>query len=66
QQRNSKKPKYNDPWARREAWRSNPLFGIGKFHKKLLPGFGTAVVAFTAYVLAEKVLEAPQPEKKHH
>lgn len=42
------------------------MFGIGKMHKKLLPGFGTAVVAFTAFVLAEKVMEAPQADKKHH
>lgn len=57
--------KYYDPWARLESWRRNPIFGIGRFHNKLLPGFGTAVVAFSAYVLAEKVIEAPHTSSTH-
>lgn len=51
-------PLYRDPWARREAWRRSPIFSNRAMFKNIFPGFGIAVVAFTAYVIADNVREA--------
>ncbi len=42
---------YRDPWAKREAWRKHPVFSTASQLRQLFPGFGIAVVAFTAYVV---------------
>ncbi|KAI0675417.1 NADH dehydrogenase 1 beta subcomplex subunit 3 [Trametes maxima] len=47
---------YRDPWAKREAWRKHPVFSRRAMFSKAFPGFGVALVAFTAYVVAENVL----------
>ncbi|KAI3619023.1 nadh-ubiquinone oxidoreductase b12 [Moniliophthora roreri] len=50
-------PLYRDPWAKREAWRQHPLFSKTTMLRNLFPGFGIAVVAFTAYVIADNVYQ---------
>nr|ODN91756.1 hypothetical protein L203_01007 [Cryptococcus depauperatus CBS 7841] len=44
-------PLYRDPWASREAWRKSPIFSNRAMFRNMLPGFGTAIVLFTAYVV---------------
>ncbi|KAH9988431.1 hypothetical protein BJV74DRAFT_463205 [Russula compacta] len=48
----SKFPSLFDPWAKRDAWRRHPVFSNRAMFANLFPGFGIAVVAFSAYVLA--------------
>ncbi|PSR73199.1 hypothetical protein PHLCEN_2v10920 [Hermanssonia centrifuga] len=55
---------FRDPWAKREAWRKHPVFQRSAMVSKMFPGFGVAVVAFTTYVIAEKLLMSPEPS--HH
>ncbi|KAI0058106.1 hypothetical protein BV25DRAFT_1315272 [Artomyces pyxidatus] len=65
-------PKYpllfRDPWAKRDAWRRHPVFSNRAMFANLFPGFGIAVVAFTAYVVADNVYGGLKPaaEEKHH
>ncbi|KIM75519.1 hypothetical protein PILCRDRAFT_78795 [Piloderma croceum F 1598] len=60
-------PLFRDPWARREAWRKHPVFSNRAMFSGLFPGFGIAVVAFTTYVVADKLyLNAKIEEAKHH
>jgi NADH dehydrogenase (ubiquinone) 1 beta subcomplex subunit 3 len=58
-------PLYRDPWAKREAWRKSPIFSQREMFRQALPGFGIAVVAFTAYVIAENLYfkSREHPEK---
>jgi NADH dehydrogenase (ubiquinone) 1 beta subcomplex subunit 3 len=58
-------PLYRDPWAKREAWRKHPIFSTRNMFKSTLPGFGIAVVAFAAYVAAEKLV-LPEKKEDHH
>ncbi|KAH8828012.1 NADH dehydrogenase 1 beta subcomplex subunit 3 [Flagelloscypha sp. PMI_526] len=46
-------PVVRDRWARNEAWRKHPVFQKRAMFANILPGFGTAVVVFTAYVIAD-------------
>ena len=58
---------FRDPWAKREAWRKHPVFSSRAMFSNLFPGFGIAVVAFTAYVVVEKFYRKAQIEEaKHH
>jgi len=60
-------PLFRDPWAKRDAWRKHPIFSNRVMFSGLFPGFGIAVVAFTAYVVADKFyLNAQVEEAKHH
>lgn len=52
---------YRDPWAKREAWRKHPIFSNMNQLRQLFPGFGIAVVAFTAYVAWDN-WKAPKKE----
>ncbi|PAV19039.1 nadh-ubiquinone oxidoreductase b12 [Pyrrhoderma noxium] len=45
----SQQPLFRDPWAKREAWRKHPVFSKVAMFKNLFPGFGIAVVAFSAF-----------------
>ncbi|KAK4051389.1 hypothetical protein OIV83_002873 [Microbotryomycetes sp. JL201] len=45
-----------DPWAKREAWRKSPIFQTRHMFRNLFPGFGIAVVAFTAYVAYDETI----------
>ena len=47
---------FRDPWAKREAWRSHPVFSRRQMFARAFPGFGVAVVAFTAYVIADNLM----------
>ncbi|KII92441.1 hypothetical protein PLICRDRAFT_82979, partial [Plicaturopsis crispa FD-325 SS-3] len=49
-------PLFRDPWAKREAWRKHPVFARTAMFRNLFPGFGIAVVAFTAYVAIDNVV----------
>ncbi|KAF8578015.1 hypothetical protein K439DRAFT_507878 [Ramaria rubella] len=58
---------YRDPWAKHEAWRKHPVFSNRAMFRNLLPGFGTAVVAFTAYVLYDNLFRQTHASSgKHH
>ncbi|KAG8780524.1 hypothetical protein FRC12_022900 [Ceratobasidium sp. 428] len=58
-------PLYRDPWAKREAWRKHPIFSNRAMFKNAFPGFGIALVAFTAYVAAEKFVFSEKKEEHH-
>ena len=58
-------PLYRDPWAKADAWRKLPVFQLRNTVPKALPGFGTAIVAFTCYVIADNFLFKSE-EKQHH
>ena len=60
-------PLFRDPWAKREAWRKHPVFSNRAMFSSLLPGFGTAVVAFTVYVIVDNVyLSKRKPQESGH
>ena len=54
---------FRDPWAKREAWRNHPVFSRRAMFSKAFPGFGVALVAFTAYVIADNMMNKG---KAHH
>ena len=61
-------PLYHDPWAKREAWRKHPVFSKTTALRNMFPGFGIAVVAFTAYVVYDNInkkTKAKEPEGQH-
>ena len=51
----SEGPLYRDPWAKREAWRKAPVFSRRAMFSRAFPGFGVALVAFTAYVVVDNM-----------
>ena len=58
---------FRDPWAKRDAWRKHPVFSNRAMFANFFPGFGIALVAFTAYVIADNVYSGVKPqEAKHH
>ncbi|KPV77604.1 uncharacterized protein RHOBADRAFT_64516 [Rhodotorula graminis WP1] len=61
----SDQPLYRDPWAKREAWRKNPIFSNKSMFRNLFPGFGIAVVAFTAYVAYDNTVNAAKKSSHH-
>ncbi|KAF8235972.1 hypothetical protein L208DRAFT_1391373 [Tricholoma matsutake] len=59
-------PLFRDPWAKREAWRKHPVFSNQVMFRNLFPGFGIAVVAFTAYVVADNIYISQREQSGHH
>ncbi|KAF8810663.1 hypothetical protein BYT27DRAFT_7185761 [Phlegmacium glaucopus] len=59
-------PLFRDPWAKREAWRKSPVFSNRTMFRNLFPGFGIAVVAFTAYVIVDNLYLKTHSSKTHH
>lgn len=59
-------PLFRDPWAKREAWRKSPIFSNRVMFRNLFPGFGIAVAAFTAYVIADNVYLSTQTQDASH
>lgn len=61
-------PLFRDPWAKREAWRHSPVFQQRVMFRNVFPGFGIAVVAFSAYLLADNFIfsAAPNDHNTHH
>ncbi|KAI8074693.1 NADH-ubiquinone oxidoreductase B12 subunit family-domain-containing protein [Gongronella butleri] len=59
----ARRPVYNDPWKRREAWRSHPIFSKASNFKTLFPGLGWATAAFAVYCTYEHFM---LKDKKHH
>jgi NADH dehydrogenase (ubiquinone) 1 beta subcomplex subunit 3 len=59
-------PSFRDPWAKREAWRKSPVFSNRIMFRNFFPGFGIAVVAFTAYVIADNIYLKTQSSDSHH
>ncbi|KDQ57458.1 hypothetical protein JAAARDRAFT_177621 [Jaapia argillacea MUCL 33604] len=57
---------FRDPWAKSDAWRKHPVFAKRAMLSSMFPGFGIAVVAFTAFVVAEKVYLSSKPEQDAH
>ncbi|ORX40527.1 NADH dehydrogenase 1 beta subcomplex subunit 3 [Kockovaella imperatae] len=56
-------PLYRDPWAAREAWRTQGVFDPKYMRRNMFPGLGIATVAFVAYVIYDDYLK---PKVKHH
>ncbi|KAG0151162.1 hypothetical protein CROQUDRAFT_651362 [Cronartium quercuum f. sp. fusiforme G11] len=56
---------YRDPWQQREAWRRHPIFSRREQFKNLFPGFGIALVAFSGYVVWDK-LSSPDSNTIQH
>ncbi|KAK9899122.1 hypothetical protein P389DRAFT_141237, partial [Cystobasidium minutum MCA 4210] len=52
-----------DPWAKREAWRKHPIFSNRAMFSNLFPGFGIALVAFTAYVVVDQLVHPSNVEQ---
>ncbi|TDL24258.1 hypothetical protein BD410DRAFT_786371 [Rickenella mellea] len=63
-------PLFRDPWAKREAWRKHPVFSNRAMFKNIFPGFGIAVVAFSAYLVWDNVMQSSKAhtheDKPHH
>jgi NADH dehydrogenase (ubiquinone) 1 beta subcomplex subunit 3 len=61
-------PLFRDPWAKRDAWRQHSLFQKRIMFRNAFPGFGIAVVAFSAYVLADNFIFSSEHNQhnKHH
>jgi len=59
-------PLYKDPWAKREAWRKHPVFSNRAMFRNLFPGFGIAVVAFTAYVIGDNLYSSSHSQESAH
>ncbi|KAM0755945.1 hypothetical protein T439DRAFT_320642 [Meredithblackwellia eburnea MCA 4105] len=60
---------YRDPWAKREAWRKSPIFSNKAMFRNLFPGFGIAVVTFSAYLAYESFTTPAHShahDDKHH
>lgn len=55
----------HNPWAKRDAWRYEGQFSRASRFKSAFPGFGIAVVAFTAYVAFEKLVLKPNGGEHH-
>lgn len=62
----SQLPLFRDPWAKAEAWRKSPVFQNRVMFRNLFPGFGIAVVAFTAYVVADNMYLSANKKDSHH
>ena len=58
-------PLFRDPWAKREAWRKSPVFSNRVMFRNIFPGFGIAVVAFTAYVAVDNLYLSKLESKGH-
>ena len=56
---------FKDPWGKREAWRRHPVFANRAMFKNMFPGFGIAVVAFSAYVIGDNLIGSSK-EGSHH
>lgn len=56
----------HNPWAKRDAWRFEGQFTRANRFKGSLPGFGTAVVAFAAYCVYEKMFLKKDHHDEHH
>lgn len=48
------------------AWRRHPYFSPWHKFRLSLPGFGTALVAFTIYVILDKLGVFPHRDDHHH
>ncbi|XP_006461125.1 hypothetical protein AGABI2DRAFT_192662 [Agaricus bisporus var. bisporus H97] len=60
-------PLFRDPWAKRNAWRQSSVFQPRVMFRNIFPGFGIAVVAFSAYVLADNLIfSSEHNERQHH
>ncbi|KAF9227319.1 hypothetical protein BS17DRAFT_775286 [Gyrodon lividus] len=59
-------PLFRDPWAKREAWRKHPIFSNRAMFSSIFPGFGIAVVAFTAYVVVDNFYGKVQGSSANH
>ncbi|KAF9113503.1 hypothetical protein BGX27_001457 [Mortierella sp. AM989] len=56
---------FEDPWAKRNAWRNSALFTRSARIRTMFPGLGIATVAFTAY-LGYEYITAPKVDAHHH
>jgi NADH dehydrogenase (ubiquinone) 1 beta subcomplex subunit 3 len=59
-------PLFRDPWAKSAAWRKHPVFSNRVMFRSIFPGFGIAVVAFTAYVAVDNMFISANKSHQHH
>lgn len=59
-------PLFRDPWAKRDAWRKHPVFSNRAMFSSMFPGFGIAVVAFTAYVIVDNFKSKSHQVEQNH
>ncbi|EGN99733.1 hypothetical protein SERLA73DRAFT_179900 [Serpula lacrymans var. lacrymans S7.3] len=59
-------PLFRDPWAKREAWRKHPVFSNRAMFGSMFPGLGIAIVAFSAYVVADNFYGKVKKEEQKH
>jgi NADH dehydrogenase (ubiquinone) 1 beta subcomplex subunit 3 len=59
-------PLFRDPWAKGAAWRKHPVFSNRVMFPSIFPGFGIAVVAFTAYVVVDNMFISANKSHQHH
>ncbi|KAJ7084427.1 NADH dehydrogenase 1 beta subcomplex subunit 3 [Mycena belliarum] len=57
---------FRDPWAKRDAWRRHPVFSNRAMFSSMFPGLGIAIVAFSAYVLADNFYLSKRNEDASH
>ncbi|KIY50317.1 hypothetical protein FISHEDRAFT_39816 [Fistulina hepatica ATCC 64428] len=57
---------FRDPWAKANAWRTHPVFKGSAMVRNFLPGFGTALVLFSAYVVFDKMVAKPLKGGEQH
>ncbi|PVH20945.1 hypothetical protein CXQ85_004461 [Candidozyma haemuli] len=57
-------PMSSNPWAKRDAWRYEGQFSRINRFKSAFPGLGIATVAFSAYLVYDKLIK--KPEAGHH
>ncbi|KAF8928613.1 hypothetical protein BGZ58_009536 [Dissophora ornata] len=55
---------FEDPWAKRHAWRNQTLFTRSARIRTMFPGLGIATVAFAAY-LGYEYVTAPKADAHH-
>lgn len=54
----------SNPWAKRDAWRYEGQFSRVNRFKSAFPGLGIAIVAFSGYLVYEKVFL--KKDEHHH
>ncbi|KAL6018066.1 hypothetical protein ACNR91_001507 [Candidozyma auris] len=54
----------SNPWAKRDAWRYEGQFSRINRFKSAFPGLGIATVAFSVYLVYDKLIK--KPEQNHH
>ncbi|KAJ3083157.1 hypothetical protein HDU99_000426 [Rhizoclosmatium hyalinum] len=60
----NRSPSIADPWAKREAWRSDSFWSVARRTRALFPGFGLGLVTFGVYLAYDKWYWTAGPGKQ--